>query len=369
MQAPRDADVPLRLVRRADHRLFAGVAGGLADHLGVRPMWIRLAFALSAFAGGIGIAAYLLLWFLIPRADLPRSAAQQTADRFPDAPAWIGLVLIGLGILSLADQLGLHSGAIGWAVLLIGVGFLLFQRSDERDLEGATSPSSPSDVTTAVLPTSSIAFTRRERRRRERSPLGWLTLGLALAAAGLVTVLRNTGAVELRLSQALAIPLAILGAGLLVGTLYGRARWTVLLGLPLVPLVMVTSAFTVPLTGPFGNAYVSEGSRQVRTSYARTAGDVTLDLSRIPSADLPATIDVAVGFGTVEIMLPPTGVKVNADVHLGYVNMDRSATGADVHGTAGDASASTVITVVVDVGQVRTATRLASKIRSHGGQA
>jgi len=367
-QEPQTVAVSSRLARRPDHRLIAGVAGGLADHLGVRPLWIRLAFVLSAFAGGIGLAAYLLLWFLIPRADLPLSAAQQTAQRFPDAPAWIGLVLIGIGILSLADQLGLRSSAVGWAVLLIGVGFLLFQRGGERDLRVESVAPSASDEATALMPTSPIAVARRERRPRERSPLGWLSFGLALAASGLVAVLRNTGAVDLRLSQAVAIPLAILGAGLLVGTLYGRARWTVLLALPLVPLVIVTSAFTVPLTGPFGNAYVSNTSAKVLPSYTRSAGDVTLDLSRIPLADLPPTIDIAVGLGTVQVMLPPTGVLVNANVHIGDVQMNRRDTGVDVHGTAGDPSASTVITVQVDVGEVRTMTKSGPKAQKRGGQ-
>ncbi len=364
----RSAGISSRLARRPDHRLIAGVAGGLADHLGVRPVWMRLAFVVSAFAGGIGIVAYLLLWFLIPRADLPRSAAQQTAARFPDAPAWIGLVLIGIGILSLADQLGLRSSAVGWAVLLIGVGFLLFQRGGERGLTVESAAASPSDDATAIMPTSPIGVARRQRRPRERSPLGWLTLGLALAASGLVAVLRNTGAVDLRFSQAVAIPLAILGAGLLVGTVYGRARWTILLALPLVPLVVVTSAFTVPLTGPFGNAYAPNRSGAVLPSYTRSTGDVTLDLSRIAPADLPQTIDVSVGLGTVEVVLPPSGVLVNADVHIGNVNVDRNATGVDVHGTAGDPNASTVVTVHVDVGEVRTLTKSISKPHQRGGQ-
>ena len=68
-----------RLVRRKDHRLFAGVAGGLADHFGVSPAWFRLGFAISFFVAGSGLAAYLLLWFLIPRLDLPSSAAQRMA--------------------------------------------------------------------------------------------------------------------------------------------------------------------------------------------------------------------------------------------------------------------------------------------------
>ena len=123
---------PRTLVRRTDRRLIAGVAGGLGDHFGVRAGWFRLGFVLAALAGGMGVVAYLLLWFLIPRADLPRSAAQQTADRFPDAPAWAGIVLIGIGVVSLTSQLGIHLGSVAWALLLIGGGLLLYRRGGGR---------------------------------------------------------------------------------------------------------------------------------------------------------------------------------------------------------------------------------------------
>jgi phage shock protein PspC (stress-responsive transcriptional regulator) len=346
------------LVRRADHRALAGVAGGLGDHFGVAPAWFRLGFVLSAFAGGIGIAAYLLLWFLIPRADLPRSAAQQTAERFPDAPAWVGLVLIGVGILSLVSQLGIHTGAVGWALLLIGVGFLLFRRDEalEPEREAPLENRSTTEPPPPVAP--------RMRVRRERSPLGWLSLGLAIAATGLVAALRDGDAIDLSLAQTMAIPLAILGAGLLVGTLYGRARWTVLLGLPLVPLVIVASAITVPLTGRYGDIDVNRGAARVQSTYARSGGRISLDLSHVLVAELPPTIDIRMGFGSVDITLPPRGVRVDATVNLGDVHMDESLGGIDVHGFAGDPNASTSITVHVDIGEVQAgAGQLPVKVR------
>jgi phage shock protein PspC (stress-responsive transcriptional regulator) len=354
-----------RLVRRADHRLVAGVAGGLADHFGVAAAWFRLGFVLASFAGGVGAAAYVLLWFLVPREDLPRSAAQQTAERFPDAPAWIGLVLIGVGILSLADQLGLHAGAVGWALLLIGVGFLLFQRNREltSDVDEANVVPSSGASSLPDAP-GTLAMTRPPRRRRDRSPLGWLTLGLAVAAAGIVGAMRNTGAIHLTLAQTIAIPLAILGAGLLVGSLYGRARWTVLLGLPLVPLVIVASAFTVPLTGRYGDVYVARRGAVIQPTYARSGGHVSLDLSRVDPSKLPPTIAVSLGVGSVDVALPRRGVRVEATVNLGDVHMSRSVGGIAVQGFAGDPNASTVVRVHVDVGEVQA---WVAPYRIHGG--
>ena len=350
MGAMDETAVRPALVRRRDRRLIAGVAGGLADRFGVDAWVFRLGFVLASFAGGVGVVAYLLLWFLVRREDLPHSAAQQMMDRFPDAPAWIGLVLVGIGIISLAGQLGIHTGALGWALLLIGAGFLLFRRGEEDRREAdVEAPPTPGPRGTGDGP----PVPHRERRVRERSPLGWLTLGIALAISGLVAVLRNAGVFELTLAQALAIPLVILGVGLLVGSVIGRARWTVLLGLPLIPIVLAASAFTVPLTGRWDDLTVRRPA-QVQSSYELSGGRLQLDLSRMDPAELPPSIDVRMGAGTVEVVLPARGVRVAATVNVGDVHMAQSRGGFDVQGSHGDPNATTVVTVHVDVGEVQT---------------
>src|SRR4051794_35495536 len=53
------------LLRRTDGRLLAGVANGVARHLGVNVVVVRLAFALLA-VNGVGGLAYLALWLLLP---------------------------------------------------------------------------------------------------------------------------------------------------------------------------------------------------------------------------------------------------------------------------------------------------------------
>ncbi len=55
-----------RLYRSTDGRLVGGVAHGLAQHLGLDPWVVRLAFVLLAISGGAGIAAYGAFWALVP---------------------------------------------------------------------------------------------------------------------------------------------------------------------------------------------------------------------------------------------------------------------------------------------------------------
>ncbi len=70
-----------RLVRSRSDRIVVGVAGGLAVRLGVDPVIVRLGFVVLAFAGGVGIAAYLLAWLFSvepPPSDAGRGPSSDT---------------------------------------------------------------------------------------------------------------------------------------------------------------------------------------------------------------------------------------------------------------------------------------------------
>ncbi len=57
-----------RLMRSTTDKMLAGVAGGLAEYLGVDATLVRLAFVILALAGGPGLLIYLILWFVMPEA-------------------------------------------------------------------------------------------------------------------------------------------------------------------------------------------------------------------------------------------------------------------------------------------------------------
>ena len=48
--------------RRQEGRVIAGVAGGIADRLGVVDLYVRAGFLVLALIWGIGVIVYLVLW-------------------------------------------------------------------------------------------------------------------------------------------------------------------------------------------------------------------------------------------------------------------------------------------------------------------
>lgn len=66
MRATRADPTTPRLVRVADRRLLSGVAGGLAQHLGLDVLHVRLAFVALTAVGGFGLVLYGALWVFVP---------------------------------------------------------------------------------------------------------------------------------------------------------------------------------------------------------------------------------------------------------------------------------------------------------------
>jgi phage shock protein C len=57
---------PEQLARPVSNRMLAGVAAGIARHLGVDVTAVRVVFAVLTVIGGAGIPIYLAGWLLIP---------------------------------------------------------------------------------------------------------------------------------------------------------------------------------------------------------------------------------------------------------------------------------------------------------------
>jgi len=139
--------------------MIAGVCAGLAEYFGVNPALLRLIFVLLALSSGPGVAAYIILWVILPEKSTlgaphedavrknvneigaeARSLGQELRGIFGGqggtAPSkrvmWLGGLLILIGLVSLAQSLHLfwwfRQDQL-WALALIVAGVVLLSRA------------------------------------------------------------------------------------------------------------------------------------------------------------------------------------------------------------------------------------------------
>jgi signal transduction histidine kinase len=108
-----------RLYRASDRRIIGGVSRGLADHLGVDVLWIRLGFLLLIPAGGCGLVLYAVFWAVTPLAvNETSSGPAQTRSLFEgeSGQAVVFAAALAIGALLLLEALGIIR--IGFALVL-----------------------------------------------------------------------------------------------------------------------------------------------------------------------------------------------------------------------------------------------------------
>ena len=390
-QQPRQQSRQLR--RPFQDRAFAGVAAGLGRRFDVSPAWFRVAFILLALFGGIGFLLYGLGWILIPDEGSDESIAEGWVDGFDasNSAMVVGVVLIGMAAVILVSSFQLISGKFVVAAVLLVLGALLYRgdlsRSKEpSDPEGSTDPDSspadddggsesfddddaiaessdggdeeggpiePGDADAAALvaPGEAAAIAAphtapaaparppKPRPQKPRSILGQLTLAATLIAVGGLALLDAADVLYPDPVHYLAVTVGVIGGGLLVGTLFGRARWLVFIGLFLAPFLFVASVVSEwSFSGEAGERYIQVASIEdlegANFSYDHGVGVLELDLRWFEppaetSGDLsPISIDARVSAGELRIWLPQeAGAVVNGSAGFGSVKLfgDESA--------------------------------------------
>ncbi|GAA3400428.1 ATP-binding protein [Pseudarthrobacter polychromogenes] len=260
--------VPTRvpLVRSSD-RFIAGVCSGLAAHLGVPVVHVRVAMALASLAGGAGVVFYAWLWIMVPTAD--ESARRQarrpsspiapavSRETVPAAVPWTvapaggeiappstpdgGLRTDtasprGLGYPAPGDAAAPGSQTVRppWfrfremrygKEILLGAGLLLVAGILIAQLLGVDVPLGTLIPAAAVLGGASIAWMQLDETRRaglvDKTKAdqagGWarLAAGLALVVAGVLVMVSGSGSWE-QTWLALLASVAVLGGVVLV---------------------------------------------------------------------------------------------------------------------------------------------------------
>jgi phage shock protein PspC (stress-responsive transcriptional regulator) len=69
-----------RLFRDGDDKILGGVCSGVANYLGVDPVWVRIFFAVSFFVFSVGFWIYIALWIAVPKAITAAQKLQMKGD-------------------------------------------------------------------------------------------------------------------------------------------------------------------------------------------------------------------------------------------------------------------------------------------------
>jgi signal transduction histidine kinase len=151
------------------------VSSGIAEHLGVPVLWVRVVFVALAGLGGTGLIGYALLWALLPATD-SRTRRPSTAR---DRQQAVGLVVLGAGLALAGAALG--TAWAGWVtgplgVALVGAGVVW----READASQRTRWRSGAGAVSGVLLGGRMALLR-------------VLAGAALVTSGIAVFLLNQG--------------------------------------------------------------------------------------------------------------------------------------------------------------------------------
>jgi signal transduction histidine kinase len=198
--------MPLAFVRRDEHRVLAGVAGGFADQHGVDPMVVRGALVVLTFAGGIGLVLYAL-GALLAVAPSGALAPRHPADQRRNA----AVACIAAGLTVVMRSTGLWLGDAAMVALSAGVSGLVLLSVLRPG--GSSSDADPG----AAPPRSPLADVLAGRHARTR-----LIAGAVLVAVGLVMVGASGGVSRSLRVGVFATAITIVGIAVVLGPWLAR---------------------------------------------------------------------------------------------------------------------------------------------------
>ena len=206
-----------RATRDAQDPIIGGVAGGLARHLAVPVLWVRVAFVVTALLGGLGVALYGGLWLVLPSDARfePEAPGLESASRGGLRPRRIRRLgdvgpAVALAALAFGAALTIEAvfgrGAVFWPLFLGVVGVaLLWRQADEAQRERWLDTTGRIDPVRVVLGSGGWAAYAR------------LAAGIGLVVTALALFAFRGGSLAVARDVGVAVLLGVVGIAIVVG--------------------------------------------------------------------------------------------------------------------------------------------------------
>jgi hypothetical protein len=323
-----------------------------------------LAFVILSFFGGLGVLLYVAGWILVPAEGSDESIGEQWLEEVR-MKSGFGIFLIAIALIILLISLDVSRTGFGWAVALLVLGVLLYRGQTPREPGDTANAANIAGSALAAGPATTAAATprpsrpRRVRRVRPPSMLGRYTVAAVLIGVGILALLDNAGALFPDARHYLALAVAVVGTGLLVGSFWGRSRPMIVVGLFLAFMMGIAAVGnTVEGFTDEVRTFAPSTVGDVSSTYAMDSGTLIVDLTGVEWSGQDLAIDAEIGAGQLEIRLPAgVGATVNARAGVGQVDvLGRSSEGLGVARSvtvAGGSGGGTVtVTARVGAGQI-----------------
>jgi signal transduction histidine kinase len=204
---------PRRLYRPRDHRIIAGVASGLARHLGISVIAVRVALVVLLGFNGLGLMLYAAFWAVLPQQG---PTGEEPARR--NFGALLPFAAIGVGVVLLEGLLfgdkGV-AGTAGWliAIIAVGAGVIWHQSDPARRGHWVENP--------AQTPWLAAVIAESDRRSFIFRFIGGGVL-VATGIIGVVAVYAPAGSLVAVINGVLFALVGLLGVGVVVAPLLWR---------------------------------------------------------------------------------------------------------------------------------------------------
>ncbi len=209
---------PRRARRSAEDRWLGGVAAGLADHLGLPVLWVRVGFLVMVAFGGFGAVLYAGLWLFLPAQRhteaLPPGleAATRQGKRGPRRErSWaefgplVAVGAIAIGLLLLVTMVTGQTLSFG-PLMLAGAGVaLLWWQADEAQRNRWSDPSRRMGPLRAIVGGGGWSAYLR------------IGVGLLLLVGAISLFSLRSGSLRVALDVGLASAFGMVGLGFMVG--------------------------------------------------------------------------------------------------------------------------------------------------------